>query len=276
MTLSQELHYRASVHAARLLCQRDMPREALLEEIAPLTETRMVSARRRAAAAVLSRLGLGRQHQLVASGLHRLLAELDEDAGRQLLTYVVACREPLLAGVARGVLYPYFVERRVPEGLSVEEFSAANANGLFEIAGALTHAAVAAYAQRQWGITDSSVTGRALRVLRKGGLLAAAWMSRSTGRCLGYFPRLTLPDIACFAYSLYSAPSDTGYLRLDRLRAGLMVRLFMLRPIAVDFLLDESRRLGLIEDDRSEIAKLPFRSLEAALDAILEAHRVGR
>jgi hypothetical protein len=274
--LAQELHYRASVHVASLLCAGEGDRQALLTAAAPLTDARTEGARRKAAAAVLSRLGLGRRRQVEARGLHRLLAELAEPAGRQLLAYVVATREPLLGGLVSEVLYPYLLERKTPPGMSTEEFSAANANGLFEVAGAITHSAVAEYARRRWGIEDRSATRRALRALRKGGILGAAWMSRPGGRCYGYFPIIGLPDIACFAYALYAIHGDAGRVRLDRLRAGLFVRLFMLRPIAVDYLLERTRRLRLIVDARSEIARLPYRTLDDAVESILHAHRMER
>jgi hypothetical protein len=274
--LAQELHYRASVHVASLLCAGETDREALLTAAAPLTDARTEGARRKAAATVLSRLGLGRRRHVEARGLHRLLAELAELAGRQLLAYVVATREPLLAGLVNEVLYPYLLDRKTPGGMTTEEFSAANANGLFEVAGAITHGAVAEYARRRWDIEDRSATRRALRVLRKGGILGAAWMSRPGGRCYGYFPVIGLPDIACFAYALYAVHGDAGHVRLDRLRAGLFVRLFMLRPIAVDYLLERTHRSRLIVDARSEIARLPYRTLDEAVESILHAHRMER
>ena len=274
--LAHELHYEASVCAARLLCGGETSRAVLLEAVAPLTGARTAGARRRAAAAVLSRLGLGRRRQVGPTGLHRILAKLAEPAGRQLLAYVIALGEPMLAGLASGLLHPYLVDRQTPAGMTTEEFSAVNANGLFEVAGAITHAAVARYARHRWGQRDPSPTQRGLRVLRQAGILGSAWMARSAGRCLGYFPIVGLPDPACFAYALYAVHADHGQLRVDRVRAGLFVRLFLLRPIAVDYLLEEARRGGLIVEARSEIARLVYPSLEDAVAAILHAHRMGR
>lgn len=274
--LAQELHYEASVRVAQLLRDGETRRDALLAAAAACAEAHTPAAAERAAAAVLSRLGIGRRRITAASGLHHLLARLDERAGRQLLTYVVALREPVLAAIVTEVLFPYFMERATPPGMSTEEFSTVNANGLFEVAGAITHAAVAAYARRRFGVQDESVTRRALRVLGKGGLLASAWMSRASARCLGHFPVGGLPDIGCFAYALYAVYGDDGHVRVDRLRAGLFVRLFLLRPIAVDYLLERARRCGLVADARSEIARLPYGSLEAAVAPILHAHRMER
>jgi hypothetical protein len=274
--ISQELNYRASVRVADLLCGGVNDREALLAEALPLVEAHRADSRRRAAASVLTRLGLGRFRHPRATGLHRLLLGLREPAGCQLLTYVVALREPLLAAVATEVLYPYFVNRETPARLSREEFSAANANGLFEVAGAITPAAVAEYVRRRRRVADPSASRRVLRILRKGGLLGAAWMTRSVGRCLGYFPTIGLPDLACFAYALHAVHGDGDHVRLDRVRAGLFVRLFMLRPIAVDFLLERAAETGLIDNARSGIARLTPPSLDEAVAAMLEAHHDGR
>jgi len=218
----------------------------------------------------MTRLGLGRRRWVRPSGLHRLLDSLPERAGRQLWTYVVATHEPMLAAVAREVLYPYFVECRTPKGFAAEEFSSINANGLFEVAGALTRAAAAAYAERRWGIVDPAATGRALRLLRKGGILAATWLSRSSARCLGYFPVGGLPDLACLGYAMFSMSGYAGHVRLDRLRAGLFVHLFLLRPVAVDFLLEQAIDVGLVDGPRGGVAALRFGSLDEAADAILD------
>ena len=274
--LTQELHYRASLQVARLLGEGETDRARLLQAAAPLTDAHADHARQKAAATVLVRLGLGRRRRVQPTGLHRLLAELSERAGRQLLTYLVTLREPMLAGLVAEVLHPHFLEHQTPAGMTTEEFSAVNANGLFEVAGAITHAAVAEYARRAWGLSDPSPTGRALRVLRKGGVLASAWMGRSNGRCLGYFPIIGLPEWPCFAYALYAVHGDEGRVRIDRVRAGLFVRLFLLRPIAVDHLLERARSRGLIENPRSEIARLTYRSLEGAVRAILDTHRMER
>ncbi len=274
--LAQELHYEASIRVARLLCEGEGERAALLSAAVPFTTATTEPARQRAAAAVLTRLGIGRRRHTRPSGLHRLLVGLDEPAGRQLLTYVVATREPMLAGLAAEVLYPYFTVCATPSGMTTEEFSAVNANGLFEVAGAITHAAIAEYARRRWHIRDASATRRALRVLGRGGLFGSAWMSRSSARCLGHFPIVGVPDIACFAYALYATYASDGHVRVDRVRAGLFVHLFLLRPIAVDYLLERAREHGLIEDARAEIARLPYGSLEEAVEPILHAHRMER
>jgi hypothetical protein len=269
--LTQELHYEAAREVSRRLCQGEEAREALLAEAAPLTEARADTGRRRAAAAVLTRLGLGRRRRVRAAGLHRLLASLDERASRQLWAYVVASCEPMLAGIAREVLYPYFVQCRPPEGFAAEEFSAINANGLFEVAGAVTHAAVGAFARRRWGISDPAPTGRALRLLRRGGVLEAAWVSRSSARCLGYFPGGGLPDPACLAYAIYSTHGQGGRVRVDRLRAGLFVHLFLLRPIAVDFLLERAIEQGWVGRPEAGVAALTYASLDAAVEALVLA-----
>ncbi len=273
--LGQELHYRASFKIARMLVGGCSSRDELLAATAPLTDARTESARRRAGTAIMTRLGLGRRRRVEPGSLHRVLAGLSEPAGRQLLTYVVASTEPMLAALAREVLYPYFVEHRAPEGFAAEEFSAINANGLFEVAGAITHAGVSAYARRCWRIKAPSPTRRALRLLRKGGVLGAAWIARSSRRCLGYFPILGLPDIACFAYALYSMRDEARYVRLDRLRAGLFVRLFLLRPVAVDYLIERAAELGLVNQTESGVADLAFGSLDDATGAILRAHHAG-
>ncbi|MBM3497425.1 MAG: hypothetical protein FJX74_02035 [Armatimonadetes bacterium] len=274
--LAQELHSGASLRVAELLCGGETDRGRLLEAAAALTEGRTPTARRRAAATVLTRLGVGRRRMARPLGLHRLLVGLDLRAARQLLTYVVALREPMLAGIVDEVLHPYFTERATPRGMTTEEFSAVNANGLFEVAGAITHAAVAEFVRRRYALRDASATRRALRVLGKGGILGSAWMSRASGRCRGHFPVIGLPDIACFAYALHAVYADEGRVRVDRVRAGLFVRLFLLRPIAVDYLLARAHEHGLVRNPRSEIAELPYASLEEAVEPILHAHRMER
>lgn len=241
----------------------------------PLTEATTETGRRRAAAAVLGRLGVGRKQHAEPRALHRLLAELSEPVGRQLLVYVIAIREPLLAALAADVLYPYFVHHQTPVGLTTEEFRAFNANGLFEVAGAITHTAVAAYARRQHGITYASVTRRALRLLRKGGILASAWMARGRRRCLGYFPILGCPDLACFAYALYVVHAEGDRVRLDQLRAGVFSKLFLLRPIAIDFLLEQAREAGLLQHARPGMVRLCRGSLEEATEALMDRRPDG-
>jgi hypothetical protein len=223
----------------------------------------------------MTRLGLGRRRHVEPGGLHRILAGLSEPAGRQLLAYVVASTEPMLAALAREVLYPHFVEHEAPAGFAAEEFSAINANGLFEVAGAITHAGVSAYARRCWRVKDPSPTRRALRLLRKGGILGATWIARSSRRCLGYFPIIGLPDNACFAYALYSMRDQARYVRLDRLRAGLFVRLFLLRPVAVDYLIERAEELGLVDPTESGVVDLAFECLDDAAETILQAHHAG-
>lgn len=270
------MHYRASGKVARLLCEGESEREALLAAAAPLTDATTDAARRRAAATVLTRLGLGRRRHVTATGLHRLLGSVSEEAGRQLLSYVVAQHEPLLAAVCTEVLYPHFVQREAPAGFTVEEFSAANANGLFDGTGAITHRAVADYARKRWGLSNDSPTRRALRVLRKGGILGCTWVSRSGARRLGHFPVIRIPDIAPFAYALHAMREEGGYVRLDRLRAGLPARLFLMEPVGVDYLLGRAASAGLMAKPRSGTANLPFDTLDAAAAAILQAHHAGR
>ena len=267
--LTQELHYEAAVEIARRLVAGESYRDGLLAAAAPLTEAATARGTRRAAAAVMTRLGLGRRRRVRASGLHRLLGSLPEPAGRQLWTYVVAAHEPMLAAVAGEVLYPYFVECQTPKGFAAEEFSVINANGLFEVAGAITHAAVAAYGERRWGIVDPAPTGRALRLLRKGGILGATWLSRPSARCLGYFPMGGLPDLACLGQAMFSMSGHGRHVRLDRLRAGLFVHLFLLRPVAVDFLLEQAMDLGLVDEPRGGVAPLRFGSLDEAAEVII-------
>lgn len=270
--LTQELHYQASVAIARMAVDGCSSRDDLLAAAAPLTEAGTDSARQRAGPAIMTRLAFGRRQHVEPTGLHHLLAALPEPAGRQLLTYVVASSEPMLAALASELLYVHFVEHGAPEGFTAEEFSAINANGLFEVTGAVTHAGVSAYARRRWQIKNPSPTRRALRLLRKGGILGATWIARSGHRCLGYFPVLGLPSAACFAYALYSMQEEARYVRLDRLRAGLFVRLFLLRPVAVDYLIERAGRLGLVDQIQAGVVNLPFGSLEDATAAILEAH----
>lgn len=198
------LHFAEAVAGARLLAA-GCTREQILGELAALVPAPDEERRRRVASALVHRLLVDCETEDPA---RCPLVELLAAAGctldaRHLLLYATARRERLVMAIAAEVFFPCFVLGRPPEGLSERDFAALNTGRLLETDQVITHRLVDEYARRHWGFDDPTSTQTALRILREGGALAATWLERGDGRCLGYFPSHRGPSRQTFVYALW-------------------------------------------------------------------------
>lgn len=246
------LHFAEAVAAAELLaagCARDQ----IVDRVAALVPAPDDDRRRRIASALLHRL----QVDCAAEGRAPCpLVDLLAAAGctldaRHLLLHATARRERLVMAVAGEVFFPRFVLGRLPDGLSERDFAALNTGRLLETDAVITHRLVDEYARRRWGFDDPASTQAALRILREGGALAATWLERGDGRCLGYFPSHRGPSWRVFVYALWEEFASRGRRTVPRahLRSLALAHLFCLPGPVVEALGERAAEEGFCAID---------------------------
>lgn len=241
------LHFAEAVAGARLLAA-GCTREQILGELAALVPAPDEERRRRVASALVHRLLVDCETEDPA---RCPVVELLAAAGctldaRHLLLYATARRERLVMAIAAEVFFPCFVLGRPPEGLSERDFAALNTGRLLETDQVITHRLVDEYARRRWGFDDPTSTQTALRILREGGALAATWLERGDGRCLGYFPSHRGPSRQTFVYALWEEFASRGRRTVPRvhLRGMALAHLFCLPGPVVEALGERAAEEG--------------------------------
>lgn len=175
------------------------------------------------------------------SGLH------DMHAQRELVYYAAACGDGLIAAIAREILYPYFIEDRIPAPYTEDEFIMANAGLLLAPEPILTAGFVADFSRRAWGFDSERTVCLALRILRQAGILIASPLLGERGRVAAYTlaPHgLSLPAL------LWSLHAEFGREPIapawDQVVRAACVRLFVVPPSIVTSRLWEAEKAGLV------------------------------
>ncbi len=264
----------ADIALAAVRMSRELEtRTELLDAIRGRLATATPRQRERIAWAVVRRLFPESKRELVPTPLHELLSALpDEAARRHLLLYATSRREPLLLAIMGDVFFPYFVLNAAPKGTTRRQFAVERSGQLFETDQVVTHAALARYAQRQWGLRRRASTQLALRTLRAGEALDATWVVSQGVRCLGYFPAGRTVEWPALAYCLYAAcPRSDRRWPADRLANGDLARLFLLSRMRLQLLLRECREHGLVAtpDAAGGFVELACRDTTEAVTVIL-------
>jgi len=246
------LHFAEAVAAAELLAA-GCAREDIVARVAALVPAPDDERRRRVASALVHRLQIDCQARDAAPcPLVDLLAAAGRTLdARHLLLHATARREQLVMAIAAEVFFPSFVLGRPPEGLSERDFAALNTGRLLETDEVITHRLVDEYARRRWGLGDAASTQTAMRILREGGALAATWLERGDGRCLGYFPSHRGPSWRVFVYAFWEEFASRGRRTVPRahLRSLALAHLFCLPGPVVEALGERAAEEGFCAID---------------------------
>lgn len=178
----------------------------------------------------------------------RLLAHLpDTQARRELVFYSAACADALIGAIAREILYPYFIEERIPPPYEEDEFLIANAGLLLAPEPILTTGVVSDFARRAWGFDSERTVALALRILRQAGILLSAPLLGERGRVAAYTlaPHgLSLPTLL---WGLHQEYGQAGVAPAwDQVGRARIAQLFVVPPSVVTSRLWEAERAGLV------------------------------
>lgn len=194
-----------------------------------------------------SRSAHAAQHNGVAV-FARLLANLpDTGARRDLVYYAVARADGLVGAIARDILYPYFIEERIPAPYTEDEFIMANACLLLAPEPILTMGFVADYARRAWGFDSERTVGLALRILRQAGILLSSPLLGERGRIHAYTLAPHGLSLAALLWSLYDEfGHDHAAPAWDQVGRAQFARQFVVPASVVISRLFEAERAGLV------------------------------
>ncbi len=178
----------------------------------------------------------------------RLLSSLPDTQARCELVYYAAARaDPLIGAIAQDLLYPYFIEDRIPPPYSEDEFIMANAGLLLAPEPILTTGCVADYARRAWGFESERTICLALRILRQAGILFSAPLLGERGRVHAYTlapHSLSLPALLWGLYDEFGQESLAP--AWDQVVRARFARLFVVPPSVVTSRLWEAERAGMV------------------------------
>lgn len=178
----------------------------------------------------------------------RLMSGLpDAHAQRELVYYAAAQGDCLIGAIAREVLYPYFIEDRIPAPFTEDEFIMANAGLLLAPEPILTAGFVADFARRAWSFDSERTVCLALRILRQAGILIASPLLGARGRVAAYTlapHSLSLPAL------LWSLHAEFGREPMapawDQVVRSACARLFVVPPSIITSRLWEAEKAGIV------------------------------
>ena len=271
----QELYTRETIASASIIAE-EMPRLRPADLSVRVAETLVHasdSTRRRVAAKIVQRLTAGagvlepdapgaraseggarRAAQSPSCGrtrvacFSRLLAGLDDTQSRQDLVYFAAARvDALIGAIARDVLYPYFIEQRIPAPYSEDEFLAANACLLLAPEPIITTGLVADYARRVWRFESDRTVALALRVLRQAGIVLPCPILGERGRVMAWTCAPHGISLAALLWCLYDEFGTEGLTPgWDQICRAGFARTFVIPPAVVASRLLEAERAGYV------------------------------
>lgn len=267
----QELYARETIAAAAVVARlEDGDAGPLTDRIAAVLPQTSAATRRRLATKLLQRMAAGTALCEPAPGVGsmgpdvaavpenaaslkvvcfaRLLSSLqDTQARRDLVYYATARVDDLVGAIAREILYPYFVEDRIPAPYGEDEFIMANAGLLLAPEPILTTGFVADYARRVWGFESERTVGLALRILRQAGILLSAPLLGARGRVAAYTLAPHGISLAALLWGLYD---EFGHESLapawDQVAHARFARIFVVSPSVVNSRLWEAEKVGLV------------------------------
>jgi hypothetical protein len=274
----QELYARETIAAAAVVArlEADGDCESLTARVAAVLPHRSAATRQRLATKLLQRMAAGTPAcdalptaragaptpapslsagSSAESGLPptiayfaRLLCSLNDTQARgDLIYYATARADDLVGAIARDILYPYFIEDRIPAPYGEDEFIMANAGLLLAPEPILTTGFVADYAQRVWGFESERTVGLALRILRQAGILLSAPLLGARGRVAAYTLAPHGLSLAALLWGLYdefgNEPVAPAW---DQVANARFARLFVVAPSVVNSRLWEAERVGLV------------------------------
>lgn len=170
----------------------------------------------------------------------------DTQAQRDLVYYAAARADSLIAAIAADILYPYFIEDRIPAPYSEDEFIMANAGLLLAPEPILTAGFIADYARRAWNFDSPRTVGLALRILRQAGILISAPLLGARGRVAAY---TLAPHGLSLSALLWAFYGEFGQAPLapacDQVERSHFARFFVISPSVVRSLLWEAEKAGI-------------------------------
>lgn len=290
-TFGQELYARETARAAELIAGTFEPANgnangtgaahgyaALVADTLPHPSP---GTRVRLAVKLVQRLsagnGKGEGPQLFA----RLLASLpDSETRRELIYYGVTQADRIVGAIARDVLYPYFVDGRLPRGVAEIEFILHNSGRLLPLLTVeplLTLPFIAWYAERQWDFVSARTIALSMRILRQAGILLTTSLPASSEDGRGATAYTLAPhglSLAAFVWCLYDefkekeerTASGTP-LTVDKVEHAGFVRTFVVPPALATARLREAEREGFLRFENSGNARrvlLPLQPEELA------------
>lgn len=275
----QELYVQETIAAATILAihaEEGDPRP-VLERVADSLPQRSPATRMRVAAKLLQRIAAGAaladtpgkrasvgsvsesgRDAFIANGngalptgltaFARLLSGLPDTQARRELVYYAAVRADKLVGaIARDLLYPYFIENRIPPPYTEDEFIMANAGLLLAPEPILTTGCVVDFARRAWGFESERTICLALRILRQVGVVFSSPLLDARGRVHAYTLAPHSLSLSALLWGLYE---EFGRENLaptwDRVGRAQCARLFVVPPSVVASRLWEAERAGLV------------------------------
>lgn len=178
----------------------------------------------------------------------QLLAYLGDTQARQDLVYYGAARaDALIGAIARDILYPYFIENRIPPPFGEDEFLVANAGLLLAPEPILTTGVVADIARRAWQFDSERTVTLALRVLRQAGILLSAPILGERGRVAAF---TLAPHGLSLAALLWGLHHEYGHAddapTWDQVCRSDFARLYVVPPSVIASRLMEAERAGLV------------------------------
>ena len=178
----------------------------------------------------------------------RLLAHLrDTQARRELVFYAAARTDRLIGAIAREILYPFFIEERIPPPYEEDEFIIANAGLLLAPEPILTAGVVSDYARRAWGFDSERTIGLALRILRQAGILLSAPLLGERGRVAAYTLAPHGLSLPALLWGLHHEYGQAGIAPAwDQVGRAQCAQLFVVPPSVVTSRLWEAERAGLV------------------------------
>ncbi len=188
------------------------------------------------------------RHEQDSAAFAQLLAYLSDTQARQDLVYYGAARaDALIGAIARDILYPYFIEGRIPPPFGEDEFLVANAGLLLAPEPILTTGVVADIARRVWQFDSERTVTLALRVLRQAGILLSAPILGERGRVAAFTlaPHgLSLTAMLWGLYHEYGHADDAP--TWDQVCRSDFARLYVVPPSVIASRLMEAERAGLV------------------------------
>ena len=273
----QELYTQETLTAAAILADTCDPEEpitmsAIIGRIAAALPQGTPATRQRVAVKLLQRIATGapdcqrnkglppdkdadepgiKSQERLHTGVFtfaRLLTHLpDTQARRELVFFSAACADTLIGAIAREILYPYFIEERIPPPYEEDEFLIANAGLLLAPEPILTTGVVSDFARRAWGFDSERTVALALRILRQAGILLSAPLLGERGRVAAYTlaPHgLSLPTLL---WGLHQEYGHAGVAPAwDQVGRARIAQLFVVPPSVVTSRLWEAERAGLV------------------------------
>jgi len=258
-TFGQELYLEASAAALRLALTIPDRRE-LRDAVARRLSGRSPATRQRIADKLIQRLVPTDGRRVTPDAFVRLAAGTqDAQTRRDLIVYRTAQVDEVIGAIAAEILYPCLILRQRPKGMSAAAFRAADTGTLFNAEPTVALDLVRAYAKQVWGFHSPSTVVRAMRILRRAGIVHLARAAEgvsfaASGRAM---------SAQAFAFCIHEEMLGRGNRSpgMDQLENAQCARLFLLSPTQVAGLVEECHEQRLLRAGR-RIA-LAYDSLDA-------------